>query len=345
MSLSLKQQIGQMLITGFKGLKIKPGDPIVRDIQEFNIGGVILYDEEVSDPNEQWRNIQTQEQTAGLIQSINEISEEKLFIAVDQEGGHVNRLKEDYGFPPCPSWHEIGLFNNINKTRESVKVVAKTLNKAGFNLNLAPVVDVHTNGEAYISKMERCFNSNPNTVAEHASVFIEAHHEQGVLCSLKHFPGSGSAAADTHEGFADITDTWSVDELVPYKVLLDKCNIDMILTTHCFHSGIDPDWPASMSAKTVHGLLRSELGYDGVVICDDPMMGAIAKNYSFETAMEQIINAGVDLLCFGNNLVYDIDIVPKTVNKIFHLVENGNISEDRIIESYEKIQSLKIKLQ
>lgn len=345
MSLSLKQQIGQMLIAGFKGLEIKQGDPIVRDIQEFNIGGVILFDEEVSDPNEKWRNIQTQKQTADLIQSINEISEDKLFIGVDQEGGHVNRLKADYGFPPCPSWHEIGLFNDVNKTRECAELVANTLNKTGFNLNFAPVVDVKSNSASYVSKLERCFNSNPHTIAEHASIFIAAHKNHGIATVLKHFPGLGSAEADTHLEFANITDTWTTAELEPYKVIIGKNREDMVLVAHCFHSGIDPDWPASMSAKTVDGLLRSELGYNGVVICDDPMMGAIAKNYSFETAMEQIINAGVDLLCFGNNLIYDEDIVPKTVNTIYHLVENGNISADRIDESYKRIKSLKIKLQ
>ena len=345
MSLFLKQQIGQMLIAGFKGLEIKQGDPIVRDIQEFNLGGVILYDEEVSDPNEKWRNIQTQKQTANLIQSINEISEEKLFIGVDQEGGHVNRLKADYGFPPCSSWHEIGLFNDVNKTRECAELMANTLNKTGFNLNFAPVVDVNSNSASYVSKLERCFNSNPHTIAEHASIFISAHNKQGITTVLKHFPGLGSAEADTHEGFVDITETWTAAELEPYKILLSKHRIDMVMVAHCFHSGVDPDWPASMSSKTVHGLLRSELGYDGVVICDDPIMGAIAKNYSFDTAMEKIINAGVDLLGFGNNLVYDIDIVPKTVNTIYRLVENGNISEDRIVESYERMQSLKTKLQ
>lgn len=344
MSLSLKQQIGQMLIAGFKGLKIKQGNPIVRDIQKLNIGGVILYDEEVSDPNEDWRNIQTPNQTKELINSLQDFGKNNLLISVDQEGGHVNRLKKEYGFPPCPSWHEIGLFNDVNKTRENSEVVAKTLNKAGFNLNLAPIVDVNTNGESYISKMDRCFNSNPNTIAEHSRIFIETHQEQGVLCSLKHFPGLGNAAADTHVGFTDITSTWSEIELEPYKLLFESSDVDIVMIAHCFHSGIDPDWPASMSYKIVTELLRNKLGYNGVVICDDPMMGAITKHYTFETAMEKIINAGVDILCFGNNLEYEPDIIPRAINTIKILIKSGKIDAYRIKESFNRIRLLKRKL-
>ncbi|MCH7764707.1 MAG: glycoside hydrolase family 3 protein [Candidatus Marinimicrobia bacterium] len=345
MSLSLKQQIGQMLIAGFKGLEIEQDHSIVRDIIEYNISGVILYDEDVTDPNKRWCNIQTPEQTRQLINSLQDVCDNKLIISVDQEGGYVNRLKEKYGFPPCPSWSEIGSVNNIKKTKDFSETIAKTLKDTGFNLNIAPVVDVKTIGKSYIRKLGRCFHSDPKTIAEHASVFISAHKERGIATTLKHFPGLGSASADTHEGFADITDSWTEDELLPYKMLLDSLDVDLIMIGHCIHRDIDPDYPASMSTKTVNGLLRSELGFDGIVICDDPMMGAISKNYAFETAMEKIINAGVDLLCFGNNLVYDKDIVSKAVDTIYHLVEIGKISADRIIQSFNRIHVLKSKLR
>lgn len=345
MSLSLKQQIGQMLIAGFKGLEVKRDHPIVRDIIEYNISGVILYDEDVTDPNKHWCNIQTPEQTRELINSLQDIGDNKLIISVDQEGGYVNRLKEKYGFPPCPPWSEIGSVNDIKKTKDFSENVAKTLIDTGFNLNFAPVVDVKTTGKSYVSKLERCFHSDPKTVAEHASIFISAHKERGVATTLKHFPGLGSASADTHEGFAEITDLWTEDELLPYKMLIARIDVDLILVGHCVHRDIDPNWPASMSTKTVNSLLRNTLGFDGVVICDDPMMGAISKNYTFETAMEMIINAGVDLLCFGNNLVYNKDIVPKAVETIYHLVEIGKISADRIIQSFNRIHVLKSKLR
>ena len=112
--MTIEKQIGQMLIAGFKGLKIKQSDSIVRDIIKYNICGVILYDEEVSDPNERWRNIQTPEQTKELINSLQDFGNNNLLISIDQEGGHVNRLKEEYGFPPCPPWGGIGSFIDIN---------------------------------------------------------------------------------------------------------------------------------------------------------------------------------------------------------------------------------------
>ena len=345
MSLSLKQQIGQMLISGFKGLEVKQDAPVVRDIIEYNLGGVILYDEDVSNPKERWRNIQTPEQTKTLIQSLQEITKATLLIGVDQEGGNVNRLKEEYGFPLCPSWGEIGTCNNINKTGEFAELIAATLKDTGFNLNFAPVLDVITHGESYVSKLDRCIGSDPNTVSDHASIFITEHEKYGLATICKHFPGLGSAVADTHEGFTDITDTWTEKELEPYKLLSDHYDLTLVMVGHCFHSGIDSDWPASMSYKTVTELLRKEVGFEGVVICDDPMMGAIIKNFSFETAMEKIINAGVDLICFGNNLNFDKDIVPRSVETIYRLIESGKIEEKRIVDSNERIQLLKGKLQ
>lgn len=345
MSLSLKQQIGQMLISGFKGLEVKQDAPVVRDIIEYNLSGVILYDEDVSNPKERWRNIQTLEQTKMLIQSLQEITKATLLIGVDQEGGNVNRLKEEYGFPLCPSWGEIGTCNNINKTGEFAELIAATLKDTGFNLNFAPVLDVITHGESYVSKLDRCIGSDPNTVSDHASIFITEHEKYGLATICKHFPGLGSAVADTHEGFTDITDTWTEKELEPYKLLSDHYDLTLVMVGHCFHSGIDSDWPASMSYKTVTELLRKEVGFEGVVICDDPMMGAIIKNFSFETAMEKIINAGVDLICFGNNLNFDKDIVPRSVETIYRLIESGKIEEKRIVDSNERIQLLKGKLQ
>ena len=343
--MTIEKQIGQMLIAGFKGLKIKQSDSIVRDIIKYNICGVILYDEEVSDSNERWRNIQTPEQTKELINSLQDFGNNNLLISIDQEGGHVNRLKEEYGFPPCPSWGGIGSFIDINKTRDFSENLAATLNNSRFNLNFAPVVDVETNGESYISKLGRCFGSDPNNVAEHAYIFITAHKKHGVATTLKHFPGLGSAIGDTHDGFTDITSTWSEIELDPYKLLFESCDVDMVMVGHSFHKGIDPDWPASMSYKTVTELLRNKLGYNGVVICDDPSMGAISKNYPLEVVMEKMINAGVDLLCFGNNLFYDPEIISKAVKTIYSLVNKRRISKTQINDSFQRIQKLKAKIK
>ncbi len=340
MSQTIKEQIGQMIITGFKGLEIHADHPVVRDIQRYHIGGVILYDEEVAEPDEYWRNIQSAGQVKLLINNLKKL-DNSLFIMIDQEGGKVQRLKEENGFPPCPSWSKIGEHSSRDKTRRFAETVSNTLTELGVNVNLAPVVDLEINKETYQSKESRCFSTDPQITADHSAIFIKAHREKNVLCSLKHFPGLGSAKEDTHEGFTNISKTWSEIELKPFKLLIDQNIVDLIMVGHSFHDRIDPDWPASMSVKTVNDLLRTTMNYNGVVICDDPLMGAISKNYDFETAVEQIINAGVDLFCFGNNLIYDKDIVPRAVNTIAGLIEQGKVPESRIHESVERIQSLK----
>ncbi len=344
MSLNLQHQIGQMLIAGFKGLRVDHNHAIINTIKDYNIGGVILYDEDVSDPKERWRNIQSPGQTLTLIQSLQEAGAGNLFISVDQEGGFVQRLKAKYGFPPCPTWNEIGTQNNLKITKVYAQTIANTLANNGFNLNLAPVVDLQVNRESYLSKQDRCVSADPQTTAAHAVVFINAHHDRGVFCTLKHFPGLGSTFTDTHEGFTDISATWSEIELEPYKILFERCTVDLVMVGHCFHNEIDPDWPGSMSYKTITGLLRNQLGYNGVVICDDPSMDAISKNYPFSEVLEKTINAGVDLLCFGNNLHYDAEIIPTAVETIHALVQTDKISKDRINESIMRIKKLKSTL-
>ena len=164
---------------------------------------------------------------------------------------------------------------------------------------------------------------------------------RNIIPVLKHFPGLGSAAADTHEGFTDISDTWSEIELIPYTTLLNTADIPVIMVGHCFNKNLDPDWPASMSHNIITGLLRKELGFEGIIVCDDPMMGAIAKHFPFDVVMEKMINAGVDLFCFGNNLVHHPDIVPRVVKTIESLIASGKITEDRIQESLNRIAALK----
>lgn len=340
MPLSINHKIGQMIISGFRGLNLHDANPVIRDIAQNHIGGVILYDQDVSNPGAEWRNIQSPLQLQALIQSLKKL-DKSLWICIDQEGGNVNRLKEKNGFPPCPSWTEIGKKNNLQETRLFSSALASTLFAMGINVNLAPVVDLQSNGETYQDKANRCLSFDPELVVKHSKIFIAAHHKHHVLTTLKHFPGLGSARDDTHEGFTDISETWSEKELIPFKKLIEHRTVDMVMVGHSFHKGIDPDWPASMSEKTVKGLLREKLNFQGVVMCDDPLMGAIANHYSYEQTLERIINAGVDVICLGNNLVYDQDIVPKTVKTILDLLQQGKIHYDSIAEAFHRIQHLK----
>ncbi|MFO7982521.1 MAG: glycoside hydrolase family 3 protein [Desulfuromonadales bacterium] len=341
---TLEAKIGQMLMVGFRGMRVDKGHFIVRDIRRHNLGGVVLFDYDVLS-GQAVRNIGSPEQVEDLIASLQAASPTPLLVAVDQEGGRVARLKERYGFPPTVSHGELGRIDDLETTARESGDLAGTLADLGFGLNLAPVVDLCANPDnPVIAGLDRCFSADPEKVATYALEFIGAHHHHGVLTTLKHFPGHGSSRTDSHLGFTDVTETWTRSELEPYARIIEAGEADAVMTAHVFNARLDQDYPATLSRKVVTGILRGKLGFEGVVISDDMQMGAIADHYGLETAILRAIEAGVDILVFGNNLEYDEEIVPRGVGIIQDLVETGIISESRIDESYTRIMRLKGRL-
>jgi beta-N-acetylhexosaminidase len=339
---SLREKIGQMLLAGFRGFEVRAGDGIARDLSERHLGGVILFDQEMAPPQGGARNIRSPEQVRELVQSLRRLSSFPLWVAIDQEGGRVNRLKPQYGFPPTLSHEELGAMGDTAKTFEHACQIAGTLASLGINLNLAPVVDVDANPDNPIIKGKgRSFSADPLWVAAHAAQFVRAHRQRGILTCLKHFPGHGSAHGDTHLGLVDVSASWSEAELVPFQKLISSGDCDLVMSAHIFNSHLDPQLPATLSRAVLNGLLREKLGWRGVVVSDDLEMRAITSRYGLETAVCRAIEAGVDLLCFGNNLHYDPNIVGKVVLLIENGVKDGRISENRINESFERIGRLK----
>ena len=341
---SLEVKIGQMLMVGFRGLGVSDDHPIVQDIRDRHLGGVVLFDYDVPTKSP-LRNVESPAQVTALVKSLQSASAIPLLIAIDYEGGIITRLKEKHGFPPTVSHQYLGEVNNLRFTHQEATRMAETLAELGINLNLAPVIDVNTNPDnPIIGKYERSFSADPEMVAEQALEFIKAHHEQGVLCTLKHFPGHGSSTGDSHLGVVDVTDTWARIELEPYADIIEAGQADAIMTAHVFNANLDSDYPATLSTPTITGILREELGYDGLVISDDMQMGAIADHYGFETAIQKSIEAGVDVIAIANNSVYEEDIAARTIALIKRLVQDGIIDEARINESYQRIRRLKNQL-
>jgi beta-N-acetylhexosaminidase len=340
----LDVKIGQMIMVGFRGLAVAGGDPVARDIRERRIGGVILFDYDV--PSRTWgRNIASPAQLKALTSSLGKLEGIPLFIAVDQEGGRIVRLKEKAGFPPTLSQKKLGASGDPGRTAKQAELTAKTLSGLGINVNFVPVVDLDINPDnPVIGKLERSFSRNPDTVTQHALAVIEAHRRHGILTAPKHFPGHGSASGDTHEGFVDVTGRWSAVELEPFQKLIRQGKADMVMTAHIFNGKLDPVWPATLSEKTLNGLLRGQMGYEGVVISDDLQMKAIAARYGLETTIRQAILAGVDILLFANNSVYEEDIAARAGATIRSLVEKGDIPRERIDESWRRIMRLKERL-
>jgi len=333
--------IGQMLMVGLQGTSPEDAKSFFNSLNERSIGGVILYDQNMTSTPPSSHNILSPAQVKAFNETLQSLSETPLLIGVDQEGGQVNRLKKEYGFPATKSWAHLGKINDLEETRKQAERTAQTLSDHGFNLNFAPVLDLSTNSSSFIAKKERCSSNNPNIVFKHAKVLIDSHLKYRVLTVGKHFPGQGSSGEDTHEGFIDVSDSWSDIELIPYRQLIENQSLNAVMTSHLFHRGLDPDHPATLSFNILNKLLRKELEFSGIIFSDDPQMKAISDHYDLKKTLELMINAGVDIFCFGNNLIYDPDIVEKVYITINQLLEEESISEYQLRASFNKIMNFK----
>lgn len=344
MDVSVDVKIGQMIMSGFRGLRAEDDPATLEEIQKGNIGSIVFFEHDTIN-NTDVLNVESPAQIRMLTRSLQENAKIPLLISIDQEGGKINRLREERGFPPSVSAKFLGEQNDLALTKQYADLTAKTLKEIGINLNLAPDVDLERNSDnPIIAQHERSYSFDPEIVTRHAMEVIQAHHSCGVLCTLKHFPGHGSSTHDSHLGFVDVSTSWSEDELVPYRKIIAAGLCDVVMTAHIFNSHLDQEFPATLSHKIVSGILRGRLGYDGVVMSDDLQMKAISSNFSLETTIRQAILAGIDILAFGNNFLYDRSIVSKAVEIIKRLVHRKEVTEKRIDQSYQRIIKLKQRM-
>lgn len=352
-NVSLRDKIAQMLIVGFDGKQVTEQSLIVRQLDGCYLGGVLLfdynfttktYDKNIENPT-QVKNLNAELQHYNaILNKKHQRPERPLLIAVDYEGGAVNRLKESYGFPETVSAQKIGKMSHKKITQASDKM-AETLKAAGFNLNFAPVLDVNVNPEnPILGKLERCFSDRAQEVVDIARIYVKSFEEQGIKACYKHFPGHGSSQTDSHLGFVDVTNTWIESELEPYRYLrreLDGCK--MIMTAHIINRQLDDTGlPATLSYKILTELLRQELNYDGVIITDDMQMKAISDHYSLEESLQLAVNAGADMFIFGNQLSKKPQDPVEVVDIIEKCVREGSISEKRIDDAYARICKLRV---
>ena len=341
----LDEKIGQMIMVGFRGLTLEADNPVIADIRDRKIGGIVLFDYDVPSQNPV-RNIASPEQVGALIASLQETAATPLFIAVDQEGGRISRLKEKYGFPATVSQKHLGGLDDAAVTRACAEAEAAVLAEAGFNLNFAPVVDLDVNPEnPVIGGLERSFSADPAVVVRHAREVIQAYHRAGVLTTLKHFPGHGSSKNDSHLGFTDVTGTWSKRELEPYAEIIGEGLCDAVMTAHVFNAEIDPRYPATLSRPAIQGLLREGMGYDGLAVSDDMQMKAVSANFGLKEAVIRAVDAGLDILIFANNSVFDPEIAAAAAGILKGAAAAGVIPEARFDRSYERIMRLKRRMR
>ena len=328
----LDSKIGQMIIVGFNGDNINSlgYKKILKQAQKGEISGVILFS----------RNIKSKEDLIKMNKNLINLSPITPFISIDNEGGYVQR----YDFYKHKSAYEVSRLTNKEVQKEYSKM-AQIQKDLKINLNFAPCVDLAINQNSIIKTKERSYGINPNIVTNYSKIFIEEHNNQGIATSIKHFPGHGSVEGDTHKGFVDATKTFKKEELKPYYDLKEYDKLNMVMVSHIFNSNIDNKYPASLSRKTIKGLLEDEIGFKGVIISDDYDMGAIRKNYSLRDIIVNSINAGVNILLFSNNIDKNDENLALKIQKIIKKeIKLGNIKEQDIENSYQKIIELKKRL-
>lgn len=337
---SLDENIGAMLLVGFRGTSIDSLSHIVRDLRQYHVGSVILFDYDVASKT-RGRNITSPIQVETLCGQLRAINPD-ILIGIDQEGGYVSRLAVRYGFQRIPSAKQCAAAG-IDTVRHYAALSASMLRRYGINLNFAPVADVDVNTACpVIGGIERSFSTDEQYVRQCCDVWIEEQARQGVVSCMKHFPGHGSSRGDTHQGLVDVTDTWQARELFPYR---DLPSTTMVMTAHVVNRKLDPSGlPASLSPR-ITSLLRDTLGFAGVIVTDDLAMGAIAQHYSLEATIRLALLAGADLLCLSNNGGhYQEDLVPRAVKIIRQLVANGEVSEEQIALSAGRVRHLAASL-
>lgn len=326
-SMTLDEKIGQMIITGFNGSEYN--DDMDRLINEYKVGGVILFARNIEDSN------QMIDLTRALQENNNNLP---LFISIDEEGGRVSRLPDDV--EKFPSAFTIGLINNQQTAYENGKEIGYTLKRLGINLDYAPVLDIYSNENNTVIG-DRAFSKEESIVSTMGIATMEGIEDADIIPVVKHFPGHGDTEVDSHYGLPIVYKTLEElrnFEFIPFvKAIESGC--DVIMVSHIILNEVDSSNPASLSKIVISDLLRKDLEFDKVVITDDMSMGAITSIMSIEEACIKSIEAGCDILLLGNAY----EEIEQVINSIKLKIYNGEISEEQINKSVKRILELKKK--
>lgn len=322
--MTLAEKVGQLLIVGFEGSDLD--DNSREYIEDIGVGGLIFFA----------RNIESKYQVTSLVEDINDISNIPLFLAIDEEGGIVSRLPQEY--KRLPDSIDIGNTKDTDLAFDYGKLLGNRVKSLGLNLNFAPVMDIHSNlSNPVIGK--RAFGTTAEIVSQMGINVAKGIGNTNVIPSIKHFPGHGDTSTDSHIELPIINK--SLDkirgfELIPFKNAIEE-GIEMIMSAHILIPSIDEEYPATLSHKILGDLLRDEMGYEGVIVSDDMTMGAIVNNYSLEEASVAFLQAGGDivLVCHG------VDNPRLVFDKIIESIKIGELSEEEIDTKVYRILELK----
>jgi beta-N-acetylhexosaminidase len=337
----LNPRLGELLLVGFHGTALQDNADLDRLLCETRVAGVILFARNIVDA------AQTARLTRDLTARARACTGRPLLVAVDAEGGRVMRLGPAAGWTATLSHQDLGQAGDLAQTELEARRIGGMLRDAGINWNLAPVIDVGYNpANPVIVGVGRSFGANPKLVAAQARAYIAGMHAAGILTAVKHFPGHGSSVDDSHAGFVDVTDTARPDvELVPYRLLLAEGVVDAVMTAHVYNRHLDAWVPATLSRPTIDGVLRSQLGWRGVVVSDDMRMGAIEQHYGAGDAAVRALRAGVDLILIADDrLSGDRSASAETLKAVRRALRRGRLPAGQVDEALARIATLRSRL-
>ncbi|MEC0124197.1 beta-N-acetylhexosaminidase [Paenibacillus pabuli] len=324
--LSLEQRVGQMFMCGFHGQHAD--EQIHTLIRDYHVGGVIYFR----------RNVGSVDQLTRLSADLQAIAAQSgelpLMISVDQEGGMVARIDKE-GVTQVPGNMALGATGKPDYTLECAQILGRELKSIGIDMNLAPVVDVNNNVLNPVIGV-RSYGENAESVALHGAAAIKGYQSQGIAATAKHFPGHGDTAVDSHLGMVTVPhdrDRLEQIELLPFRRAIEA-GVDAIMTAHVIFPTIEPEpMPATLSRKVLTGLLREEMGFDGIIITDCLEMHAISKPYGVAEAAIRAVEAGADLVLVSHTLQDQISAVEAVVEA----VQTGRIAEATVNRALERI--------
>ncbi len=322
--MNLDEKIAQMLIVYYNGTTFD--DSLKSSLENTLPGGFIL----------QGVNITNYKDTLEYVKKIKATATIPMFIAIDQEGGIVQRLRNLEEATVIPSMLEVGKTDDPNLAYEIGALMAREVRTLGINLVFAPVIDIFTNEENTVIG-KRAFGTTKEEVIKMAFPLAKALSDNGMIPVFKHFPGHGDTTADSHYSLPIVNKTLEElyeEELVPFKEAI-SIKAPMIMAAHIAYPKITgDDIPATLSYKMITEVLREEMGYKGIIITDALNMKALTDDYTDYEIYEKAINAGVDILLMPNGS-------SKTISQIKEAVIKGKIKEERIDESVRRILTLK----
>lgn len=328
--LTLEQKVGQMFICGFNALT--PNEHANILIEQFQVGGICYFR----------RNVKTLPQLAELSASLQQLASGSqpfpLLISIDQEGGMVARIDHE-GISRIPGNMALGAAGSAEDAYRVAQIGARELRSLGVNMNFAPCLDVNNNPRNPVIGV-RSFGEDPHAVAELGTAAIKGYQEEGVSATAKHFPGHGDTSVDSHLGRAsvphDLERLRSV-ELFPFAQAI-KDGVDAIMTAHVSFPAIEPsDLPATLSHAVLTGLLREEMGFEGLIVTDCLEMHAISKEYGIPEGAIRAIEAGADCVLVSHMLSEQT----AAITAVIEAVRGGRLPVELIDKAVDRILALK----